>query len=130
MGLFSKKSSRDNEPADPNERSPQLGLRFKDLAVMGSLIDAGADLTQPRHVMYFLYFANRGVATRAGAAATRQGYTAEVREPLGQYPGRWALVCERHDAVTSPAFVRSADDFFQSLADSHAGDYDGWEASV
>ena len=57
MGLFRKKSNRDDGSADPQERSPQLGLKFKDLAVMGSLIDAGADLTEPRHVLYFLYFA-------------------------------------------------------------------------
>jgi hypothetical protein len=34
---------REEEPADPNERSPELGLKFKDLAVLGQLIDAGAD---------------------------------------------------------------------------------------
>jgi hypothetical protein len=32
--------------------------------------------------------------------------------------------------VTSPDFIREADDFFQALADAHGGDYDGWEASV
>jgi hypothetical protein len=38
------------------------------------------------------------------------------------------MVCERH-AVTSPDFVREADDFFQDLADRHGAEYDGWEAS-
>jgi hypothetical protein len=33
-------------------------------------------------------------------------------------------------AVTSPDFVRESDDFFQNLADRHAAEYDGWEASV
>ena len=38
-------------------------------------------------------------------------------------------VREMH-AVTSPDFVREADDFFQRLADRHGAEYDGWEASA
>ena len=41
----------DDEPVDPNERSPQLGLRYKDLAVLGQMMDHGADLTESRHVV-------------------------------------------------------------------------------
>jgi len=37
---------RDDEPADMNERSPQLGLKYKDLAVLGQLMKSGADLSQ------------------------------------------------------------------------------------
>ncbi len=62
MRLFGKKRG-DDEPVDPNERSPQLGLKYK-------------------------------------------------------------------DAVTSPDFVREADDFFQDLADRHGAEYDGWEVSA
>lgn len=130
MGLFSRRSKSDDEPVDPNERSPQLGLKYKDLAVLGSLMDAGADLTQPRHVVFYLYFPDQASAGRAGDVASGQGYTSDVRTPLPEYPGDWTLVCERHDTVTSPDFVRDADDFFQALADTHGGDYDGWEASV
>jgi hypothetical protein len=39
------------------------------------------------------------------------------------------LICEIH-AVTTPDFVREADDFFQGLADRHGAEYDGWEASA
>jgi hypothetical protein len=130
VGLFSRRSKSDDEPVDPNERSPQLGLKYKDLAVLGSLMDAGADLTQHRHVVFYLYFTDQASADRAGDVASGQGYTSDVRTPLPEYPGDWTLVCERHDTVTSPDFVRDADDFFQALADTHGGDYDGWEASV
>lgn len=130
MGLFTRKPKVADEPVDPNERSPQLGLRYKDLAVLGALRDAGADLTQPRHVVFYLYFSDASDAERAGEVARGQGYTPDVRTPLPEYPGQWALVCDRHDTVTSPDFIRGADDFFQALADTHGGDYDGWEASV
>ena len=57
------------------------------------------------------------------------GWEPEVREPLPDFPGQWGVICERH-AVTSPDFVREADDFFQGLADRHGAEYDGWEASA
>ena len=41
----------------------------------------------------------------------------------------WSVISEI-DAVTSPEFVRDADDFFQGLADWHGAEYDGWEASL
>jgi hypothetical protein len=37
------------------------------------------------------------------------GWEPEVREPLPDFPGQWGVICERH-AVTSPDFVREADD--------------------
>jgi hypothetical protein len=40
MPLFRKK--RDDKPVDMNERSPQLGVRYKDLAVLDQLMKNGA----------------------------------------------------------------------------------------
>jgi hypothetical protein len=130
VGLFKRRPNDDDQPVDPDARSPQLGLKHKDLAVLGSLVDAGADLTQPRHVVFYVYLSDQASAQRAAEAPRGQGYTAEVRDPLPDHPEQWGLVCDRHDVVTSPDFIREADDFFQALADAHGGDYDGWEASV
>jgi len=128
MRLFSRKRD-DDEPVDLNERSPQLGVKYKDLAVLGQLMKAGADLTKPRHVVFYSYASSEQVAQALKSDVEAGGYTAAVREPLPQQPGQWAVVSETH-AVTSPDFVREADDFFQGLADRHGADYDGWEASV
>jgi hypothetical protein len=127
MGLFSRK--RDDEPVDMNDRSPQLGLRYKDLLVVGQLMQNGADLTQSRHVIYYSYAPSEAVAQTMGTEAETKGFAAAVREPLPELPGQWSVVCETH-AVTSPDFVRESDDFFQGLADRHGAEYDGWEASV
>jgi hypothetical protein len=121
--------NRDDEPVDMEERSPQLGVKFKDLAVLGSLVNSGADLTQSRHVVYYSYASSEAVAQAMGREAEKDHWTAEVRDPLPEFPGRWAVVCEKY-AVTSPDFVRDADNFFQELADRHGAEYDGWEASV
>ena len=127
MRLFRKK--RDDEPVDLNERSPQLGLKYKDLLVLDQLMKAGANLSEPRHVVYYSYAPSEEVAGSMGDEAKAEGYTAEVRDPLAEYPGQWSVVCEI-EGVTSPDFVRDADDFFQALADRHGAEYDGWEASV
>ena len=125
MRLFRR--SRDDEPVDLNERSPQLGLRYKDLAVLDQLMRSGADLTQPRHVIYYSYAPSEEAAQAIAAGA--EGFSASIRGPSPQLPGQWAVICEQH-TVTSPAFVRSADELFQGLADRHGAEYDGWEASA
>jgi len=127
MGLLRRR--RDDEPVDMNARSPQLGIKYKDLAVLHQLMTAGADLSTTRHVVYYSYAASEAVARAMATEAEAREFSAAVREPLPQYPGQWSVVCETH-AVTSPDFVRESDDFFQELADRHGGEYDGWEASV
>jgi hypothetical protein len=121
VGLFRRR--------DPNERSPQLGLKYKDLAVLGELDKAGADLSESRHVIFFSYAPSDEVGQAMRREVESNGFAAEVREPLPDFPGQWAVVCETH-AVASPDFVRGAVDFFEDLAQRHGAVYDGWEASV
>jgi hypothetical protein len=128
--FWKRKQADDQEPVDPNARSEQLGIRYKDLAVLGQLMAAGADLTKPRHALYYLYFPSRDAAVTASADAETAGYQCEVRDPLPEYPGQWSLVCERPDAVLDPAGVIAADDLFQGIADRGGADYDGWEAAA
>ena len=127
MRLFRKRG--DDEPVDMDQRSPELGLKYKDLAVLHQLMQNGAKLTEPRHVIYYSYAPSEDVAQAMKQEGEAKGYEVAVREPLPQQPDQWSVVSETH-GVTSPDFVREADDFFQDLADRHAADYDGWEASV
>ncbi len=128
--LFKRKKKDDQLPVDPNARSERLGIRYKDLAVLGQLIDRGADLSKPRHALYYLYFKSRESAEAGAIEARAAGYSCEVREPLPQYPDQWSLVCERHDAVLNPPAVIAADNLFQGIADRNQADYDGWEAAA
>ena len=128
MFLF-KRKAKGEEPVDPEARSEQLGVKHKDLLVLGQLLQQGADLTQPRHALYYLYFARRDAAEAGAEEARAAGYSCEVRDPLPQQPDQWSLVCERSDAVLNPAGVTAADDLFQGIADRHGGDFDGWEAA-
>ena len=129
MPPFGRKR-KDEEPVDPDARSPELGIKYKDLALLGQLLQQGADLQQPRHALYYLYFPSR-TAAEAGAEEGRSpGYACEVREPVPEYPDQWSLVCERPDSVLDPAGVNAADDLFQGIADRFVGEFDGWEAAA
>lgn len=129
MFLFRRKK-KDDEPVDMEARSPKSGLKYKDIALMGELYKQGADLNQPRHALYFLYFGNPGVAATAAKAGIEAGYSCEVRDPLPAHPDKWSVVCERRDAVLDIPGVIQADDLFQGIADQLEGDFDGWEAAV
>ena len=128
MPLF-KRKPREDEPFDPEARSEQLGVKHKDLLVLGQLLQQGADLSQPRHALYYLYFDDRSTAEAGAEEARTSGYRCEVREPVREQPDQWSVVCERSDAILTPAGVIAADDLFQGIADRHGGDFDGWEAS-
>jgi len=128
MGLFSKRR-RDDQPVDPDERSPQLGIKYKDLALLGQLQQHGADLTQPRHVIYFSYAPSREVAQAMGVEARERGFEVELGDPLDAYPDDWPVRCEATIALL-PETVRDNTDFFEGLAGRHGAEFDGWEAAA
>jgi hypothetical protein len=125
-----KRKQKDDEPVDPEARSPQLGIKYKDLGLLGQLMAQGADLTKPRHALYFLYFTSGAVAKAAAKEGRTAGYECTVRDPLPEYPGQWSVVCERSDAILSPDGVIGADNLFQGIADRLEGEFDGWEAAA
>ena len=128
--MFLKRKKKDDEaPVDLDAVSPQLGIKHKDVLVLGQLIGQGADLSKPRHALYYLYFASRDTAEQGAAEARTGGYACEVRDPLPEYPDQWSLVCERSDAVLDPPGVRAADELFQGIADRYGAEFDGWEAA-
>ena len=129
MFLFKRKSN-DDEPVDMDARSEQLGIKHKDLLVLGQLMQQGADLTRPRHALYYLYFGERSTAETGAEEARAAGYTCEVRPPLADQPDQWSLVCERSDAILDPNGVIAADDLFEGIADRLGGEFDGWEAAA
>jgi hypothetical protein len=114
---------------DPEDRAPTTGIKYKDLALLGQLLQAGADLAEPRHALYFLYLPSEQIANEAADAARNAGFRVTVREPL-EGDDQWSAVCEVDDAVLSPDFVRTTTDFFDDLAGSLGGVCDGWEAAV
>ena len=124
------RGKKDDEPVDLEARSPETGLKYKDIALLGQMLQQGADLNQRRHALYYLYFGTPEAAQAAAVDGRGAGYSCEVREPLPAYPGQWSVVCERPDALLDIPGVRAADDLFQGIADRLEGEFDGWEAAV
>ena len=128
MALFRGKPR--SEAVDPDVRSRKTGIKYKDLEVVSQLAKHGADLTQPRHVLYYLYFPSEDAATSAAADAMSRSFDCTVRDPLPQYAGRWSLTCERRGIVLDTDTIRDNGDYFDALAVEFSGEYDGWEASI
>src|SRR5688572_19533243 len=90
--------------AQPPRRSaggPEL--RANDTAVLDSLREAGADLGEPHHVLYFLYFDNKQSAVAAADEARSEGFQAEV----GDSSDQWSVMCEKRGVVLSKERVRA-----------------------
>jgi Regulator of ribonuclease activity B len=130
MGLLDRFRRSKLDEVDPDERSPQLGIKYKDLMVVDQMVKAGADLSEPRHWIYYLYLPTEQVAHDAAGEVRAAGYDAEARPAAGGADDQWCVVAERHDAVFSADLLIDSDNLFQGLADRLGGEYDGWEASV
>ena len=114
----------------PDDRSEQLGLKIKDLQLLGALQANGADLGAPRHVLHYLYFPCGDTAAQARQEIAHESWQVQVREPLPEFPDQWLVLAEQPAAVLTPDFVRETTDLMETVAARHGGHHDGWEAGV
>ena len=99
-----------------------------DRFVLRQLEELGADLTQPRHVTHFLYFANESDARGAADVIEKAGYQLTVTPP-DENIAQWSTRAETArvvDATTVEAFRT----WFEQIATEFRGEYDGWEAAA
>ena len=96
--------------------------------MLAALLNAGADLTEPRHVLHFIYeLVDEAAATRAADAVAR--WRATVKSPPEGYQ-TWSVTFEREGYILTPENVAADAATFSATASTHGGLYDGWEASV
>ena len=116
MSLFDRIRYR-GAPKTP-EDADRLALR--------QLEGRGADLSRPRHVVHFLYFADETDA-RAAADTIGEAWAASV-EPPTEAIAHW---CVKADGTRTlgPDTVAAFRAWFESVASEHRGEYDGWEAA-
>jgi hypothetical protein len=106
-------------PATPQE-ADQLVLR--------QLAGRGADLSKPRHVIHYLYFAAE-VDARGAADVVEQAEWETTVNPPDETIAEWSLRAEGYRVVGS-ATVEAFRAWFEQIAQDHVGEYDGWEASA
>ena len=98
-----------------------------DRLALRQLAGRGADLSRPRHVIHFLYFASERDA-HAAAEAIGDSWTLEIEQPSDDVE-QWCVKADGTRTL-SPETVSAFRARFEQLAESHAGEYDGWEAAA
>jgi hypothetical protein len=99
-----------------------------DRIILDQLRSHGADLTQPREVLHYSYFADRVAADAAADAIRASSYRVTVEESASG-DGTW-LALAMTEFVVDESTVDSTRARFEGIATEHGGDYDGWEAAV
>lgn len=114
-------------PQRPQRAAPGPDLSDKDSALLESLREAGADLSEPRQVLYFLYFDSQESAAAAADVARSEGFQTEVGEDSSD---QWSVMCEKRSVVLTKERVLADSSLFERIASAHGGQFDGWQASV
>jgi hypothetical protein len=132
VGTYEPDDSRDQPVMTArmlHERSPVDGIRYQELRVVQNLVKMGADITAPRHVIFYLYFPRKSGANAAARVLRHRGHEVSVHPPWEKIP-QWATVAETRDRAIVPDFLRETVDVCEKLADHHDGVFDGWEAGL
>ncbi len=115
-------------------RSPRArrlqSIEEGDAMIVDQLRRAGADLSQPRDVVHYLYLPFEEAASTASHRLREAGYTTEVRSAAGPAGANPWLVVARKEEVLSLESARAARVAFTAIAATYGGEYDGWEAAA
>ena len=98
-----------------------------DQAVIEQLGEAGADLSQPREVRFYLYLPNEPAA-RAVGVIVQGGQRAVAVEPAAT-GDEWLVLVTEMLVVDLDAIGQRGEEFTRAV-DAYGGEYDGWEAAV
>ena len=98
-----------------------------DEEVLAQLKKAGADLSKPHKIEFFLYFPEETAAKEAGARIKQAGFDVDVRR-AAQGP-EWLCFATRA-MVPELAALQKIRREFVALAASFGGEYDGWGTKV
>jgi len=87
----------------------------------------GADLTKPRHVIHFVYFDDETSAQRAATEIEKAGYATKIVAPDERFRD-WRVHADA-TRVIGHTTVDGFRSWFEQVALTYGGEYDGWEAA-
>lgn len=105
----------------------EIGSIEADRQVLAQLRKAGADLSKPTEVLYYLYFKERPAADSAAAQVGPGPLSARVQRAADD--SAW-LCLVSGEMVPSEQAIREYTTRLVALARMYHGEYDGWEAAV
>jgi hypothetical protein len=104
-----------------------IGSLEGDQQVLAQLRKAGADLSKPTEVNYYLYFQDRRAADSAAAHIGPGPLAASVRRAADD--SAW-LCLVTGTMVPSEEAIRAYTTRLVEVAKTYQGEYDGWEAAL
>jgi Regulator of ribonuclease activity B len=119
LASFFQRLIRGSPPSDP---------AALDQLVIAQLRALGADLTRPRHVRHYLYFAEEEDARHAARDIEHAGYDVTVTEP-DEAAHVWTVLAEGYRIVGADT-VAGFRAWFEHIAAELHGEYDGWEPAT
>jgi hypothetical protein len=99
-----------------------------DQMILAQLERAGADLRQPRHVIHYLYFDEEQPTHAAATTLDSAGFAITVRPPSDRI-AQWSTTAEATRVVDAQT-IEPSRVWFEQLARTMQGKYDGWEAAA
>ena len=99
-----------------------------DRLILQQLRGKGAKLALPRHVLHFLELSDEASARAAADAVEAIGFDATVEPPREERP-MWTVRAEAIRAIDETT-VDTHRKQFERIAETHGGEYDGWEAAA
>jgi hypothetical protein len=105
----------------------EIGSLEGDQQVLAQLRKAGADLSKPTEVIYYLYFKDRQAADSAAAHVGVGPLAPSVRRAADD--SAW-LCLVTGTMVPSQEAIRTYTTRLVALAKTYHGEYDGWEAAL
>ena len=139
MGFLDRfKRDRPMTDAELAERSQVDGIRYRDLQVVGVMVEqAGINIRAPRELVFYSYFPTKAVATAFAAAQAGLGLDFKVSKMDDEYlaehpdePNPWSVKGTSMDRAMVPDFLRDTIDALEDGAAAAGGVYDGWEAGL
>jgi hypothetical protein len=104
-----------------------IGSLEGDRQVLAQMREAGADLTKPTEVNFYLYFKDRAAADSAAAHAGEGPLVATVRRAGDN--SAW-LCFVSGQMVPAETAIHAHAVRLLALARANGGEYDGWEAAI
>lgn len=120
-------SRRTVDPLHVESLQGPIGSLDGDRQVLRRLQQAGADLSKPTEVNYYLYYRDRALADSAAARGSADPLVATVQRAADN--SAW-LCLVTGTMVPSEANIRAHTIRLLALAQATGGRYDGWEAAV
>lgn len=104
----------------------------RDKVVFEMLSSQGADLSQPRHTLFYLYFPSQSEATRAQEELMGHWLASEGKFIAECHPspinGSWPCRVEAEMVVSQEVMSKLTPEL-EAIASRHGGEYDGWECA-